>query len=145
MKGAIRESVADEHKTYYEQKEIDKYLFDRTKVAHEIKEPCQAVVNLLRVMEKLLRKGKGARIPKNRLYRTRCSKGIPSERCVEVLIRTGFLSEIGDSVKVKVDGFDTMRSFMRGPTAATMSEKIQKALDALCPDVAVGCKHVYRE
>ncbi len=142
---AILESVRREDgKLMYDQKEILAYLYKRTQVQPKRKQPCQAVINLRKVLEKLVRKGKGYSMPKKFLISTKCEGGVPSEKCVNASIKYRVLSEEGDYVKIRIDLFDKVKDFTLEPTEKTnIFDQLQKVLDDICSDRNIGCKHIY--
>lgn len=143
-KGATLESLGDEHKMYFVQKEINKYLYERTKVSSDRKEPCQAVINLKRVLRKIVRKGKGSRKLKKFTY-AKCAGGISSDRCIDASIRYGILSENEGYVKIKNNIFDIIEDFVVNSKPKEISPILRELLDDLCPDIKLGCRHIYSE
>jgi len=143
-KGAILESIGDGDKMIYDKKDIEEYLYEKTNIPTEVKEPCQAVINLRRVIEKLTRNGKGWKIPKGFIMQVKCRGGIPCERYVDVAIKYGVISEIGDHVKIRIDIFEEAESFVKDPTKAFVGNKIKEVLDEVCADTKLGCRHIYK-
>jgi len=142
-KGAIYESISDPSKTYYNQKDISGFFYKRTKIALQIHEPCQALVNIRKIINKLTRKGKRYKMPKKFLANTKCGGGVSAKRYMDALVKEGILSEEGNYIRVRTNLFDGLRIFVINPTATTTFTALQKVLDNLCTDRKAGCKHLY--
>lgn len=144
FRGANIESVIDENKTLFDQKEIRKFLYKRTEVKAERGEPCQAVINLKRVLRKLVRKGRGFKMHRKFTY-TKCGGGIPSDRCLEIAIKFGILSESDYYVRIKDTFFTNISDFVGGTVQKEIYFVLKNILDELCPDTRLGCKHIYSD
>ncbi|MBU1004507.1 MAG: pentapeptide repeat-containing protein [Nanoarchaeota archaeon] len=142
-KGAIYESISDSSKIYYNQKDISEFFYKRTDLPIQIHEPCQAIVNIRKITNKIARKGKRHKMPKKFLTNTKCGGGVPAVKYVEALIKEGLFSEEGDYVRVKTNLFDNLKAFAINPAANTTFAALQKVLDNLCTDKKTGCKHIY--
>jgi hypothetical protein len=141
-KDAILESIRDDKGNILgDLKEIREFFFERTQLPSERREPCQAVINLRKVLEKVVRKGKGMRIPKKFVTQTKCGGTISASLCIQEALRHSILSQEGQYVKVRVTAFEGVREFTLKPSKSTMTEAIGKVLDGICPDTSAGCKH----
>jgi hypothetical protein len=123
-----------------DQKRISEYFYERTQVPTEYKGPCQAVINLTRILEKLVKRGKGYEIPKKFIIQTKCGGGIPASECLENCIKDDLISETGERVKIKLKFFEDVEQFVQSRKA---NRSIRKILDSICKDVKSGCEHIY--
>jgi hypothetical protein len=145
FKGAILESISDDKKNRNSINEIQEFLFARTRIRPDRTEPCQAVVNLKRVLEKLVRKGRGYRIPKKFLIQVKCGGGITAEACLYASIKQGILLEEGEYIKIKNNLFDRISKFAIRPNSESLDVSLSKILDDICIDLKKGCRHIYSE
>lgn len=141
IEGAVLESLMTENKTLNDKKEIERFFYERTKVDVPRKEPCQAAINLNKVLTKIIRKGKGYKIPEKFVLQTKCEGGISSEKIVDALIKIGYFKEEGGYLKIAIKKFNAAEKFIND---WTLTDELKKALDSICRDLNLGCKHVYR-
>ena len=142
IKGAILESIEDEGKGYYDQKEIAKYFYKKTQITLERSEPCQSTINLKRILSKLVRKGRGFKIPTKFISMTKCGGGITAEKCVKEAIRQGILYEEGEYIRIKNTYFDDVENFTKLNKIQSVVPLLKEILDIICPDTNLGCKHL---
>jgi hypothetical protein len=141
-RGALFETIKTETKLLNDQKEIAKYFYERTLIPLEQKGPCQATINLRKILEKIARKGRGFQIQKRSLLQTRCGGGIPGNKILEACIKHGLLSEIGEQIKIKINLFDEVERFVE---ELRPTNNIRNVLDDICKDRNIGCQHIYKE
>jgi len=141
-RGAIFETIKTETKVLDDQKTIINYLYKRTQVEMEIKGPCQATINLKKILEKIVRKGLGFQMPKKFLLQTKCGGGIPAYEILEACIKHGLLSEIGEQIKIKINLFDEVEQFVK---ELKVTNNIHRVLDDICKDKNIGCQHIYKD
>lgn len=139
-KDAIFDAIIIGNKSIYDKKEIDRFFYEKTEVASPRCEPCQSAINLKRILEKIIRKGAGIKIPQKWLMQTKCSGGISAQRCVSMLLRNRILIEEGEKVKIKTNLFDEAKDFVAN--LSTTNNDFQKLLDEICPDTKTGCRHL---
>lgn len=139
-KGAITDVIRTEARILDDRKAIDKYFYDKTRIPVEQKTPCQAFINLRKILEKVVRKGGGYEIPKRFLFMTKCSGGVPADKCVEGCIDNRIISESGGKLRIRSSLFNEVEQFVRDQEVTT---SIRNILDEICPDRNVGCQHVY--
>lgn len=139
--GAIFKSLETDKKLLDEKKEIDKYFYEKTKVRPDIPEPCQATINMIKILERIARKGKGFWMPRKFLTHTKCS-GISADRCVESLLKYRILVDDGKNVRIQIAKYEEIQSFLRTPSIKTAPQELMKTLDNICPDKKLGCKHL---
>ena len=142
IKGASTESIEDEHKKRFDQKEIIKYFSERTNIVPSRVGSCQATINLRKVFGKLARKGIGYNVPKKFLTQARNSAGVPAELCVNEAIRHGILYEDRYNVRIKNSAFNDVSSFVLNYNSSNISNLVLKLLNSLCPDTQSGCNHI---
>ena len=141
-RGAIFEVVKTDGKVLDDEREISKFFYEITQVPAESRGPCQAVINIMRVLNKIVKKGRGYVMPKKFLVQTKCGGGIPANRCLDVSIKHGIISDFGDSVKVKINAFEEVELLINNQKLG--SNNIKEMLDEICRDKAIGCQHSYR-
>jgi len=142
LRGAILETIKTETKVLDDQKEIKEYFYHRTKVSVEPKGPCQATINMRKVLDKIFKKGRGSQIPRKFLLQTKCGGGIPTDKVLEACIRNGLISEIGEEIRIKINLFDEIEQFIK---ELRVTDNIRRVLDDICRDKNIGCQHIYRE
>jgi len=142
IKGAILETIKTETKELDDKEEIEAYFYKKTEVRVHQKSPCQAVINTMKILEKIARKGRGSQMRKKFLLQTKCGGGIPAERVLEACIRHGLISETGEEVKIKTHLFDKIEQFLKNKT---VDDNIRRVLDDICKDKNIGCQHIYSE
>lgn len=130
---AILDSISTEKRNINQQKEIQKYFYSKTDVSETLV-PCQATVNLLRVIEKLLRKRRGQ-------YTIRKYISVPgyAVKIISALDRRGYLTNSGDSVRIKISLYDELVTFYK---ELKVTPRINEVLNDICSDIRTGCKHV---
>ncbi len=131
---AILVSIRTEKKRINQQKEIQKYFFAKTKV-HETHGPCQATINLLRVIEKLLRKRKGQYTLRKHIT----VSGGYAPKIINSLSRRGYISDWDDSIRIKVSLYNELDNLKRD---LKVSIGINEVLNDICSDTKSGCKHI---
>jgi hypothetical protein len=139
IKEAVLESIRKDAKVIDDLKEIRAYFYERTKVPEERNEPCQAVINLRKVLEKIVRKGRGMKVPKKFVSSMKCGGGIPTDEILKSCIDHGIMSEIGDYLRVKINIFDKVEQFVKN---LSVTDNIYKVLDDICNDKDIGCRHI---
>jgi len=143
IKGIIPHSIEIDGRYIDDSKEIKRRLVQITKSSVEVQqEPCQALINLIEVLQKLTRKHKGFQMPKKFLLQTKCGGGVPAERIIEECVRKKVLIQEGDHIKINVNLYETIKSFVEFPSPDKLPQ-ITQILDNLCPDTKIGCKHFY--
>jgi len=145
FKGTIIESIYDGPKIHYDQKAIAEYLFKRTKIPSDMSEPCQAVINTRKILDKLIRKGKGSKIFKRRLIHTKCGGGITANQCLVALANHNILSEEGDYFKVRITLYDQIKAFTLNPNDKTTPKILYDVFNEICTNKRLGCKHISAE
>ena len=140
IRGAITDVIRTETKAIDNKKEIDKYFYEKTQIPIEQKAPCQAVINLRKILEKVIRKGCGYNIPKKFLLLTKCSGGVPADKCVEACIAKKIVSETNGRLRIRINLFSDVERFVKNHE---LTSSIKEILDQICPDQAIGCQHVY--
>ena len=140
IKGAVLESIRKDAKVIDDRKEIRAYFYERTKVWEERNEPCQAVINLRKVLEKIVRKGRGMKVPKKFVSSIKCGGRIPTDKILKSCIDQGIMSEIGDYLRVKINIFDEVEQFVKN---LSVTDNIYKVLDDICNDKDIGCRHIF--
>lgn len=141
-RGAYLKSVQIEDKKFYDLRQIKEQLFKLTKIPPDTKEPCQAVNNLIKILDKLIKKGKGYWLPKVFLERTKCEGGVPSKKCVDSLIKHKLLDVDSVRVKIKVNMFDSVKKFVLDHDRESCPDIIMDILNDICPDIKTGCTHL---
>ena len=116
-------------------KHIREWFYEKTKVKIQ-RQPCQAVVNLRKVLKRIAKKGKGFELPVKFLKEVTCTGGISASECVDESIRAKILVKTGERIKIKIDRFDEVNDFIKGKK---YSDSIVKLLDNLCKEK--GCDH----
>ena len=140
-KGAITEIIRAGTRVLDDQKEINRYFCEVTRTRMEQESNCQAVINLRKVLEKLIRKGRGYNVPKTFLLRTKCGGRVPANKCVEACIENRIVHETGSSIRIRIDLFNEVERFVQNLEHTT---GINKILDEICPDTTLGCQHICR-
>src|SRR5205807_4622259 len=141
IKDAALESIRLDNRQVYDQKEIQKFFFDRTQIPqNEIHSPCQAAVNLRKVLEKLVRRGKGFKIPTNFVANTKLGGGTQAANIVGAEIKQGYLTQEGVRIKVRINLYEEVAKFVRNFGDVTPS--LREILNSICADVRIGCQHV---
>lgn len=139
-KGIFAESIRTDAKVIYDQKQIIKFFYDKTKIPVEVKGPCQTVINFSKILKKLAKKGIGYNMPNKFLLQTKCEGGITAKKCVQEAIKNGYLVEGGkERVKIRAALFGEVERFLNN---LELSDGIRRILDTICKETATGCKHV---
>ena len=141
MRGAVLELIQIKNKTIDNQKEISKYFRDKTQISLEYEEPCQAVINLRKILGKMAKKGRGIKVPKKFIIRTKCGGGIPSNVCLNVCVKNGLISVAGEWIRIKINLHEDIERFVK---QLNTTQKIYEVLDEICKDTTSGCKHIYK-
>jgi len=127
-------------RTIDDQKRISEYFYERTQVPPEHRGPCQAAINLTRILDKIVKKGRGFEVPKKFLIQTKCGGGIPASKCLETCIKNDLISESDERVKIKVKLFEDVERFVEN---RKLTQTINKILNDICKDIGTGCRHIY--
>jgi len=138
-RGAIADVIRTEAKVLDNRKEIDRYFYEKTRIPMEQKTPCQAVINLRKVLEKIVRKGCGYNMQKRFLLLTKCGGGVPANKCVEACIENKIVSETNGRLRIRINLFNEVERFVKKPE---LTGSIKKVLDEICPDQNIGCQHI---
>jgi hypothetical protein len=139
-KGATFVFIRVGPRTIDDQKRISEYFYERTQVPPEHRGPCQAAINLTRILEKVVKKGRAFEIPKKFLMQTKCGGGIPASKCLESCIKNDLISESGERVKIKLKLFEDVETFVED---RKLTQTINKILNDICKDIGTGCRHIY--
>lgn len=144
-KGSYFISISINNKYIDDQKEIMRTLYKITELTVEpTNEPCQALIGLIEILKKLIRKPKGFEIPIQFLLGTKCGGGIPASTVVDALIKENilFLSRREKHVKINVSLYENIKDFVNVPGLEKLRE-IKNVLDKICRETKMGCKHFY--
>lgn len=134
----IAESIKTENKTIADRNEINRFIFERTKISPTLQGPCQATINLRKVFEKFTKRGKGTAIPQKFVFQTKCGGGIPAEKCVEECLKKGYLLEEGVRLKARISSFGEIEKFVKEWKASPF---IYDILSKICRNSSSGCEH----
>ncbi len=144
FKGCTFVTINIDSKRIEDKKEIIRTLYKLTETEVDPQnEPCQALINTIELLKKLARKPKGGAIPIKFLKSTKCPGGVPSQNVIEGLIREKILlREDSERVKLNVKLYESIKNFISAPASENLPE-IKNLLDNICPDTAIGCKHLF--
>jgi hypothetical protein len=138
INGANLESIRTEKGLIEDLNEIKKYFYERTGNS-QYEGPCQATLNLRKLLEKVVRKG--YEIPRKFLLQTKCPGGANASDILDACIRYGILSEKeGGKVMCRPGVFNEIKEFVKD--TKKVSEKILKVLDDTCRDKDKNCRHI---
>lgn len=140
-RGAIKDVIRTETKILDNRKAIDRYFYEKTQIPIEQKAPCQAFINLRKVLVKIVRRGVGYQMPKKFLLMTKCTGGVPAEKCVEACIENKIISESGARLRIRTNLFNQVEPFVKDQEVTTT---IKIVLDEICLGRNIGCQHVYK-
>jgi hypothetical protein len=139
INGANLESIRTEKGLIEDLNEIKKYFYNRTGIS-PYEGPCQATLNLRKLLEKVVRKGYKP-IPRKFLLQTKCPGGANASDILDACIRYGILSEKGgDEVMCRPGVSNEIKEFVKD--TKKVSEKILKVLDDICRDKDKNCRHI---
>ncbi|MEM2175226.1 MAG: pentapeptide repeat-containing protein [Candidatus Micrarchaeia archaeon] len=138
-KGSCLISINIDGKTITDIKEIRKVLYNLTNVPIPQQGPCQALVNLLEILKRIVRKPKAYKMPKKFLLAAKLPR-VPADKLVNELIKEKILREEGEYVKINVELYDKIKLFVDNPEPQKI-EEIDDILDRICPDKSLGCRH----
>jgi hypothetical protein len=142
VRGAVLESIRTDRKFLSEQKEIATFFYERTLIPQsENKGPCQAAINLKRIFEKLLRKGKGYKMPRTFLLNTKCGGGMEANKIIEELVRNDYFIAVDEYLRIPVKEYDSVAAYVGD---FQLTDGISKILNSTCEDArTIGCTHIY--
>ncbi len=139
-RGAVLESIYDGDALLRIQKDIRNFFEARTMIETpaNLNVPCQAVINLKKVLEKFTRRKRGHRIRTNFI-----SWDVSAQSATELALKYGFLAYYHNQqyMQVKNSYFDSLTKFCR---KFEMTPELTKCLDELCPDTGHGCTHTIK-
>lgn len=140
ISNSMLQSIRLNDKTIYDQKEILSYFFKRTAKSNPKTEPCQAAINLIKIFDKLIKKGKLFKLPKKFIISTKCAGGISADIIIDSSIRKGFIIEDNKSyLKLRHSLYEEVKDFTKN---RKLSDGINKILNEICRDTNIGCKHI---
>jgi len=138
INGANLESIRTEKGLIEDLNEIKKYFYNRTGIS-QYEGPCQATLNLRKLLEKVFRKGYKP-IPRKFLLQTKCTGGANASDILDACIKYGILSKRGDEVMCGTGVFNKIAEFVKD--TKKVSEEILKVLDDICRDKDKNCRHI---
>ncbi len=141
-RGAVFESVKTDSRFLDDEKQIRRFFYEITQIEPEPRGPCQAVINLMKLLTKLVKKGRGFEMPQKFLIQTKCGGGIPASKCLDACIKNDFVSEVGGRVRMKINLFTEADRFVK---AQEIGDHVREILNEICRDKAIGCQHVFQE
>ncbi len=145
IKGAFLDSIRTNGAVLDTKEKISEFFYKRTSISQIEREgPCEGVINLIKILKKIIRKGKGAEVPRNFLVKTKLDKGDAAEY-VDTLIKYGLLKEIRkDYLRIPIEYYKKLERFIKNPLEFHSEVKeLKEILDRLCPNRKKGCKHFY--